>query len=274
MRRSKTSGFVLILLISAMLLTGCNSQGPQTDSANSAAGISSAANSAASASSTDSSQTESSAMPSDAQQAPEPSSSREPPKNATWVLDINDTQQITDEMGIVWNYTLTFHASKPGGTNVTGEYAGEAFLEIEPDFGTVQAAAASEGTQLLSMIFNYYAQCESLTFVVEKFSMEEYNAQMKQYNKDSPLQPLEPGVAMDFFAVTGAVFNATQEPVTMTIQDEDGPKTGSGGGGGTTVNVPTEISVDGATAFVFFYNTPHPLARAFKGTITGDVLPS
>lgn len=262
MRHCNISGFLVIMFISAFLLTGCNAQKTQADTENDAAGASSSVPS----------KMDSSVMPSDAQQAPEPPQTNAPPKNATWVLDINDTQQITDELGIIWNYTLTFHASKPGGTNVTGEYTGEALLKIEPDFGTTQAAAARDGTQLLSMLFNYHAECETLTFIVEKFTEEEYTAQMKQYNKDIPLLPLDPGVSTDFFAVTGAVFNATQEPITMTIQDDDGPKTGSGGGGGTTVNVPTEISVDGATAYVFFYNTPQPLERAFKGTITGDVV--
>lgn len=198
----------------------------------------------------------------------------EPPKQASWVIEVNDTKQYTDELGIIWNYTLTLYASKPGGTNVTGEYLGEANLKIEPDIGTVQTAAASEGTTLLSMIFNYYADCESLSFVVEKFDEAEYAAEQTEFNKNAGLQSLETGENMDFFAFGDGVFNATQEPVTMTIQTEKGPKTGSGGGGGATVDVPIEISIEGATAYIFIYNLPQPLGDAFKGTVTGDVLPS
>lgn len=210
-------------------------------------------------------------------QTPTSSTSPRPsdaPKNATWVIDVSDSQQITDSMGIIWNYTLTFHASKPGGTSATGTYNGDAQLKIEPDFASAQAAAASEGTTLLSMLFNYHAECQALSFVVEKFTPEAYAEQLKPFSKDIPLQPLVTGTEADFFAVTGAAFNGTQEPITMTIQDDDGPKTGTGGGGGAAVTVPTEITLDGATAYIHFYGTPHPLDRAFKGTVTGDVLPS
>jgi hypothetical protein len=209
--------------------------------------------------------TPSSAAPSDEQQAPEPSPSDNEPKQATWVIDINDTQQITDETGIVWNYTLTFHASKPGGTNVTGEFAGEAILKIEPDFASAQAAAAREGTELLAMIFNYHAECESLSFVVEKVIQEEQGD-----DGDLPLAPLVP---KDFSAVSSAIFNSTQEPVGMTIQTDEGPFSGSGGGGGVTIDVPFEIIIYGASVSVFFGSMPHTGVPAFNGTITGDVLP-
>jgi hypothetical protein len=251
--------FVLSILVAAMLF-GCAVGGSGSGKTAPAAAGSGAAPSAA--------PTEAARQTPDSQQA------TEPPKNATWVIEINDTQQVTDEMGIIWNYTLTFHASKPGGTDVTGEYAGEANLTIEPDFDSVQAAAASEGTILLSMIFNYYANCESLSFVVEKFSEGEYTAGQREFNKDAPLHPLEPGTDIDFFSFGNALFSATQEPITMTIQEDDGPRTGSGGGGGDAVNVPIEISVDGASVYLFIYNAPHALGEAFEGIVTGDVLPS
>lgn len=201
-----------------------------------------------------------------------PQPTNEPPKQATWSIDISDTQQITDEMGLLWNYTLTFHASKPGGTDPTGDYEGEAVLKIEPDMGSAQALAAKEGTQLLAMVFNYHAQCENLTFTIAPFSQDAYAAQMKAHNPDNPLAPFNPGEATDYFAITSATFNATQESIPMTISNGKDVISGSVPGRSTTVSVPTEITADGASAYCFFYDTPHPLARAFKGTVTGDVL--
>lgn len=245
----RTCKFVVSVLILALLMPGCAAQtGP--DSPQSPAATVSAAN-----------------TPTD---TPQPTS--ELPKEATWSIDISDTQQITDEMGLLWNYTLTFHASKPGGTDATGDYSGEAVLKIEPDMGSAQALAAKEGAQLLAMVFNYHAECESLTFTIAPFSQNAYVEQMKKYNPDSPLAPFDPGDATDYFAIASATFNATQEPISMTIDSGKGARSGSVPGQGTAVDVPTEITTDGATAYCFFYNTPHPLARAFKGTVTGDVL--
>jgi hypothetical protein len=254
--------FIIPALLATLLLAGCETTDSRTSQ--STAGSASASPSTASSSEPAASDTQPMAATVPANAAP---------TKATWVVDINDTQQITDDNGIIWNYTLTFHASKPGGRDVTGEFAGDALLKIEPDFASAQAAAAKEGTQLLALIFNYRAECEGLTFTVEKFSQDDYAAQMQEYTKTVPYQPLDPGVSTDFFAVTNAVFNSTQEPVAGTIQTDKGPFSAAGGGGGTTVSVLTDISVDGASAYVFLYNTPHPLARAFTGTITGDVLP-
>jgi hypothetical protein len=253
MLRFKTSVFIVLLITCAILLAGCATQGAQTGTANSSpAGTEPA--------SAESSTTLASAAPTDNQNAPDATPS-ESPKNATWVIDINDTTEYTDELGIIWKYTLTFHASKPGGTDTTGEYAGDAVLKIEPDFGTVQAAAAREGTQLLSMIFNYHAQCESFSFVVEKYTNEP---------EDGPLAPLS---TADFYAESSATFDSTQEPVEGTIQTSKGPFTAAGGGGGATVNVPFVIEITGASVSVRFANLPQPLEYAFKGTVTGDVLP-
>lgn len=190
-----------------------------------------------------------------------PTPAAEELKNATWVMEINDTQEYTDELGIIWKYTLTLHASKPGGTDVTGEYAGDAVLKIEPDFESVQAAAAGEGTELLSMIFNYSAACDSLSFVVEEYFKE---------TEDVPLAPLVP---TDFIAESSAIFNATQEPVAMTIQDADGVFSGAGGGGQTTVDVLFRIDITGASVSLKFDNLPQPFETSFNGTISGDALP-
>lgn len=242
----RTCKFTVIVLILALLMAGCAAQaGPDAPPAP-------AAN-----------------APAD---TPAPQPTDEQPKEATWSIDISDTQQITDEMGLLWNYTLTFHASKPGGVDAAGEYQGEAVLKIEPDMGSAQALAAREGTQLLAMLFDYHAECESLTFTIAPFSQDAYAEQMKRHNPDNPLAPLNPGDATDCFAITSATFNATQESIPMTISDGKDVISGSVPGRSTTVSVPAEITTDGATAFCFFYNTPHPLARAFKGTITGDVL--
>jgi hypothetical protein len=254
---------LVFVLVCMSQLAGCTTQAPQTGSPN-AAPADSPAGTAPLAESP---------VPSDAQNAPQSSPTSEAPKNATWVIDINDTQHVTDELGIIWNYTLTFHASKPGGTDVLGEYAGEAVLKIEPDFDSVKAAAAAEGTELLSMLFNYHAECDAVSFEVFEFSMDKFAELMKEHNPDNPLSQFNAGDATDFFTVGTATFNSTQEPVSMTIQTDEGPFSGSGGGGGITVNVPFDISVDGATAYIYFYSMPHPGVPGFKGTITGDVLP-
>lgn len=231
-----------ILFLACLLLSSCNLLPVQTDSSDAA--------------STSAATDQPSAVP-----AAAPEQTDTAPKNANWVMEINDTQKYTDELGIIWNYTLTLHASKSGGTDVTGEYTGDALLIIEPDFASVQAAAAGEGTTLLSMLFNYRAECQSLSFVVEKLGSE---------TEDGPLAPL---TNIDFTAESSAAFDATQEPVTMTIQDEDGPKTGSGGGGGAAVTVPFTVDITGASVSIKFANLPQPFETAFNGTVTGDVLP-
>lgn len=255
MHRFRTTRYIVLLMTVLLLLTSCAAQGSQSGTSSSAAAGS------ASASSDQSAAPASAAAPSEVQQAPEPSPSSEQPKNATWVIDIYDTTEYTDEMGIIWNYTLTFHASKPGGMNPTGEFMGDAELKIEPDIDSVKAAAASEGTTLLSMVFNYHAECESLSFVVEKMNTEP---------DDSPLAPL---TNVDFTAESSAVFNSTQEPVQGTIQTDEGPFSAAGGGGGATVDVPFTIEITGASVSVKFESLPQPLEYAFKGTISGDVLP-
>jgi hypothetical protein len=202
-----------------------------------------------------------------------PAQTQAQPVEATWVIEIDDTQRITDEMGLIWNYTLTLHASKPGGTDVAGDYEGEAVLTIEPDFESARQLAAREGTMLLSMLFSFHAECESLSFEVIPFSQDEYAARMKKANPDNPLAGLSTGEGTDFFAIASAAFTATQEPVTMTIEDDGEIRTGTGPGSTMEVAVPTELSTDGAKVYCFFYDTPHPLACAFQGTVTGDVLP-
>jgi hypothetical protein len=242
----RTCKLTVIILILALLMAGCAAQaGPDAPPAPAA---------------------------NDPTDTPAPQPTNGQPREATWSIDISDTQQITDEMGLLWNYTLTFHASKPGGTDPAGEYQGEAVLNIEPDIGSAQALAAREGTQLLAMVFNYHAECESLTFTIASFSQDGYAEQMKTYNPDDPLTQFNPDDATDYFAITSATFNATQESIPMTISDGKDVISGSVPGRSTTVSVPTEITTDGATAYCFFYDTPHPLARAFKGTVTGDVL--
>ena len=222
---------IAALVCSALLLTACGAQNTQSAPGGGAAGGVMPAGAApaggaptgavptATASATSSAtKAPSPAAPSpSAQPSPKASQSADKPKDATWVVDINDTQKYTDSMGIIWNYKLTFHASKPGGKNPTGEFMGDAHLKIEPDFASVQAAAASEGTKVLSMVFNYYADCERLSFVVEKVTAPE---------------PLAPLTNADFTAEGSAVFKGTQEPIDMTILHDGKPKTGSGGGGG------------------------------------------
>lgn len=247
MLKSGKFSFVLMALIFALLLTGC---GYTSDFGGAP-------------------ENTGSKVPTKAPVSEHPS---EAPKEATWIVDISDTQQITDEMGLIWNYSLMLHASKPGGVDATGDYSGEAILSIEPDMASAQALAAAEGTQLIAMLFNYHAECENLSFTIIPFVPDKYAELMEQYNPDNPLARLNPGDSSDFFAIISAVFSATQEPISMTLSGDKGTISGTVPGRAATVDVPTEISIDGASAYCFFYNTPHPLARAFKGTITGDVL--
>lgn len=250
---------VSMIFLCILLLTGCQTQASQNNSADSAA-----SGSPVTAAPTASSE------PS-AQQTQKPAES-DAPKDANWVIEIDDTQQITDEIGIIWNYTLTFYASNHGGKDVLGDYSGEAVLKIEPDLASVQAAAAREGSQLLAMLFKYHAEAEDVSFEVFEFSQDKYAELMKENMPDNPLMQFNPGDAIDFFSVSSTTFDATQEPIDMTIADDDGTFSGTVPGRSTSVNVPFEISFDGATAYCFFYDTPHPLARAFKGVVTGDVI--
>ncbi len=246
----RTCKFTVIVLILALLMAGCAAQaGPDAPPAP-------AANDPAANAPTD---------------TPAPQSTDEQPKEATWSIDISDTQQITDEMGLLWNYTLTFHASKPGGVDAAGEYQGEAVLKIEPDMGPPRRSPPGKARS--------FSPCCSITCGMRKPDV--YNRPVQPgrvcgtdeaAQSDNPLAPLNPGDATDCFAITSATFNATQESIPMTISDGKDVISGSVPGRSTTVSVPAEITTDGATAFCFFYSTPHPLARAFKGTVTGDVL--
>lgn len=205
--------------------------------------------------------------------APQATGEEDQPVEATWAIEIDDTQQVADEMGLLWNYTLALYASKPGGADATGEYEGEAVLKIEPDFDSAKALAAREGTELLSMLFRYQAECAQLSFEIVPFSEGEYAARMKAANPDDPLTQFDPGASTDFFAVVSATFDASQDSIVMTINDDGEIKTGSTPGRAASVTVPVEITFNGANAYCFIYNTPHTLDKAFKGTASGDVLP-
>lgn len=112
------------------------------------------------------------------------------------------------------------------------------------------------------MVFNFRAECGSLSFVVEMNNPD--------LGEDDELAPL---VDTDFTAASNASFNSTQEPVAGTIQTDEGPFSAAGGGGGGTVNVPFTVEITGASAYVTFESLPQPLVYAFKGVISGDVLP-
>lgn len=213
-----------------------------------------------------------SAKPTAAQQTTEPEQTQAQAKEATWVIEIDDTQQITDEMGLIWNYKLSMYASKAGGTDVLGNYTGEIVLNMEPDFDSAKALAAREGTELLAMLFKHHSEAKDVAFEIAEYSVDAYAEQMKAAMPDSPLLPVgDPNSQASGFAIAGTTFQATQEPINMTIRDEDGTNSGTVPGRSVTVTVPMEITIEDATVYCFFYGTVHPLERSFKGVITGDV---
>ncbi|MEL7608896.1 MAG: hypothetical protein AAGU74_05280 [Bacillota bacterium] len=243
MKRFRIKGLIAAALC-ALLLIGCSAPLPQSGSEEPAA--------AASA---------------------QPGQTNPPPKEADWVIEIDDTQQVTDEMGLVWNYKLTMYASKAGGTDALGNYTGELVLEVEPDFESARQLAASEGTELLAMLFKHHSESQDAAFEVIEYTADAYSQMMQQNNPDNPLQGLgDPGASIDGFAVSRVAFAATQEPIDMTIKDDDGDTiSGTVPGRAVTVTVPVEITIEGATAYCHIYETVHPLGRSFKGVITGDV---
>lgn len=248
MIRIKLTAFFCLSMAFAFCLSGCGSAAPAAPQ--------------------DAPETEPSAPP-----AASPETTQEQEAEATWVVEIDDTQQITDEEGVIWNYTLTLYASKPGGVDATGEYTGEATLKIEPDFDSVRQLAANEGAELLSMLFDFHAECDSLSFEMVPYSQDAYATRMKAVNPDNPLAALSLGIDIDDFALVSAAFTATQVPVNVTLESDGTVASAEGPGSTTQVAVPTEISTYGAAAYCYFYGTPHQLARAFSGTVTGDVLP-
>lgn len=193
-------------------------------------------------------------------------------KKANWVIEIDDTQQITDTDGLIWNYTLSLYASKMGGTDVNGIYTGEAILNMEPDFESAQALAAREGSELLAMFFKHHSVSQNFTFEIVPYSADVYSKLMKE-NSDNPLLRFDdPESKTEGLAITQITFLATQEPLNMTIRDDGEVMSGSVPGGGKTVTVPIVISTEGAIAWCHIYDTVHPLNRTFKGVIAGDVL--
>lgn len=207
--------------------------------------------------------------------SPQPEASEQPDseeKQANWVFEINDTQQITDEEGLIWNYTLSVYASKSGGTDALGSYTGDIVLDMAPDMNSAKALAEGEGAELLAMLFKHHSQANDISFDIVAYSSETRSELMASAAPDNPLlQVGGPLTSVDALAVFPVTFEATQEPISMTVSD--GQSTGSGTipGGQTTVTVPVEISIKGADAYFYIYNTVHPLSRAFTGIITGDV---
>ncbi len=245
--------FVAILL-AVSILAGCGVQAPKTD-LDQAASVAPTVSAAPTASG--------SSMPSPSEQ----------PKNANWAIEIDDTQQITDEMGLIWDYHMTMYASKAGGEDVLGSYTGEIVLNMEPDLNSAKALAASEGTELLAMLFKHHSEAQNVAFDVAAYDSDVYAQLMKENAPDNPLLAFgDPNFTADSFAISRVTFNATQEPIDMTVKDENGTISGTIPGRSVTVTVPMEITIQGANVYCFLYETVHPLSRAFKGVITGDVI--
>jgi hypothetical protein len=250
MHYSKISRFIVIL-ITVLLLAGCNTQVPQTGLVPLPA----------------------SAEPTAALQSPQPEQSEEQTKEANWVIEIEDTQQITDEEGLIWNYALSMYAVKTGGKDVLGDYTGEIVLNMEPDFESAKALAEREGAELLAMLFKHHSEAKNITFEVIKYSPEAYAELMKENIPDNPLlQISNPSASMIGFAIKTITFEATQEPINMTVAGENGTYSGTIPGKKVSVNVPMEITIEDATAFCHLFETVHPLERSFKGIVTGDIV--
>jgi hypothetical protein len=240
---------IITMLMAMLLISACGMQEPQTDLSNPEAAE---------------------AQPTAIEQPPEATTDQT--VEANWVIEIDDTQQITDDEGLIWKYHLTMYASKAGGEDVSGNYTGEMVLTMEPDFDSAKALAEREGVELLAMLFKHHSEAENVFFEVKEYSQDAYAESMKETVPDNPLLQLGiPDSTADNFAVTRVTFNATQEPINMSLKDEDGGFSGTVPGRKVTVNVPMEITIEGATACCYIYETVHPLERAFLGVITGDV---
>jgi len=252
--KKQTLSVIAVILVLILVCAGCSVQVPQTD-------LNQVASAAPSVSAAPTAPASSEPTPSDQ------------PKNANWVIEIDDTQQITDDMGLIWNYQISMYASKSGGDDVLGQYTGEIVLNMEPDFDSAKALAATEGTELLSMLFKHHSEAQNVTFELVAYDQDVYSDLMKENSPDNPLLQMgDPNSTADSFAITRTTFNATQEPINMTLSDEDGTYSGTVSGRSVTVTVPMEITIQGANVYCFIYETVHPLSRAFKGVVTGDVI--
>lgn len=252
MIKYKKTGMI-ILLVFVLLFAGCNAQAPQSN--NNTVSAAPSVSTAPTASATS---------------QPTPT---DPPKDANWVIEIDDTQQITDEMGLIWNYQMSFYASKAGGEDVLGSYTGEIVLNMEPDFDSAKALAATEGAELLAMLFKHHSEAQNITFDVLAYDQNTYAQLMKDNAPDNPLlQYGNPNSTADSLAVTRVTFEATQEPINMTVSDENGAYSGTVPGRQVSVTVPMEITIEGADVYCYLYETVHPLNRPFQGIVTGDVL--
>ena len=236
----------IAVLLSVLMLVGCSAQAPSSQS---------------------SSQNE----PTAAEQSSQPAPTKEQTKEANWVIEINDSQQVTDADGLVWNYKLSMYASKTGGNDVLGNYTGEIVLNMEPDLDSAKALAAREGAQLLAMLFEHRSEAQNVSFEVMEHDADQYAKLMKQAMPDDPLLQFDPTTTIDCFAITNVTFQATQKPIQMTISDDEGAISGSVPGRTVTVTVPMELTIEGATVYCHIYETVHPVG-AFKGVITGDVI--
>jgi len=254
MTKYQKTGMIAILVF-VLIFAGCSVQVPQTDLDHTASIAPSA-----------------SVVPTaSASSQPTPT---EPPKDANWVIEIDDTQQVTDEMGLIWNYQMSMYASKAGGEDVLGSYTGEIVLNMEPDLDSAKALAATEGAELLAMLFKHHSEAQNVTFDVVKYDRDAYSDLMKENAPDNPLLPFgNPTSTADSFAITRVTFDATQEPINMTVSDENGSYSGTVPGRQVSVTVPMEITIEDADVYCYIYETVHPLSRAFKGIVTGDVVP-
>lgn len=165
------------------------------------------------------------------------------------------------------------YLSKAGGKDVLGNYTGEMVLNMEPDLDSAKKLAEREGAELLAMLFKHYSEAKNISFEVVKYSPETRSKLMKENNPDNPLLQINnPAASIDALAITRVTFEATQEPAGGIVREDNTVGGGAGGGGKTSVTVPVEISVEGATVYCHIYGTVHPLGRSFKGVITGDVI--
>lgn len=193
-------------------------------------------------------------------------------KDADWVLQVDDTQTVTqEETGLVWHFNLYMYLQKQGGTAATGEYTGQIVLKAELDGASLAEFAKEDGLTLDSYSQGYRLETAAAALTVEPYMPAGYAAAMARIAPDkATLQMPSPGETASAMALARIPMTSRMDGTTTSGHDEDGHEdSGWAPMDEREVEAPVVIKIDGASVYVLFPN--NPLDREFKGTVTGTI---
>lgn len=199
--------------------------------------------------------------------------SKPSPKNADWVIQLDDTQEYTNkESGFLYHCNLYLYATKAGGTDVLGAYTGQIVLKMEPDLEQLAEMIGEDGL-IVDSISGGGVLLEGFgaDFEMVAYNAKDYAKTMKEIFPDQPgLQMTYPNTSINAMALELISMKFHYDSVEASGHDESG-NVGQGWGNNaeSETEEPVVIQVDGATVYVSFPR--YGFDRAFKGTVVGNV---